>query len=202
MPHWVLTVCFIPYVSSVIITAGWFTLLSKCICLAAYCGELSNCITLKSPCWLRHGWCLTFTPLCQEKGHCYELMTEQCSATFDYPAFYLFLPPPTVFSFPGHCNISLTLIPVVLQTTFCSVDSPTARQERHINSTWPCSWPLVLHFNYIFRSHEPDFPLPPIQYISLNFHGLNWTDSKTQDLHPKPCLQVTSTVIWPRLTSS
>lgn len=90
--------CFIPYVSSVIITPGWFTLLSKSICLATYCGELSNCLTLKSPCWLRHGWCLTFTPLCQEKGHCYELMTEQCSATFDYPALYLCLPPPTIFS--------------------------------------------------------------------------------------------------------
>lgn len=134
-PHWGLTVCFIPYVSSVIITPGWFTLLSKCICLDAYCGEFSNCITLNSPCWLRHGWCLTFTPLCQEKGHCYELMTEQCSATFGYPAFYLFLPPPTIFSFPGLYNISLTLILVVLQTTFCSADGHTARQHRYINST-------------------------------------------------------------------
>lgn len=104
-PHWALTVCFIPHVASVIITPGWFTLLSKRICLDTYCGELSNHITLKSPCWLRHCWCLTFTPLCQEKGHCYELMTEQCSATFDYPALYLCLPPPTIFSFPGHCNI-------------------------------------------------------------------------------------------------
>lgn len=52
VPHWVLTACFIPYVSSVIITPGWFTLLSKCICLDAYCGELSNCITLKA----QAGW--------------------------------------------------------------------------------------------------------------------------------------------------
>lgn len=52
VPHWVLTACFIPYVSPVIITPGWFTLLSKCICLDAYCGELSNCITLKA----QAGW--------------------------------------------------------------------------------------------------------------------------------------------------
>lgn len=52
VPHWVLTACFIPYVSSVIITPGWFTLLSKCICLDAYCGDLSNCITLEA----QAGW--------------------------------------------------------------------------------------------------------------------------------------------------
>lgn len=38
----------------------------------------------------------------QEKGHCCELMTEQCSEMFDHPALYLCLLPPTVFSFPGH----------------------------------------------------------------------------------------------------
>lgn len=111
VPHRVLTVCFIPYVSAVIITPGWFTLLSKCIRLDVYCGELSNCITPNSPCWLRHGWCLTFTPLCQEKGHCYELMTEQCSAMFDYPAFYLCLPPPflvTIIFFQPCCLLSFS----------------------------------------------------------------------------------------------
>lgn len=43
----------------------------------------------------------------QEKGHCCELMTEQCSEMFDYPALYLCLLPPTVFSFPGHSDIFL-----------------------------------------------------------------------------------------------
>lgn len=135
VPHWVLTVCLIPYVSSVIITPGWFTLLSTRICLDAYCGELSNCMAPNGPCWLRHGWCLTFTPLCQEKGHCYELMTEQCSVMFDYLALYLCLPPPPTFSFPGHWNISFTLLPVVLQPRFCRVDSHIAKQRRYINRT-------------------------------------------------------------------
>lgn len=135
VPHWVLTVCLIPYVSSVIITPGWFTLLSTRICVDAYCGELSNCMALKGPCWLRHGWCLTFTPLCQEKGHCYELMTEQCSVMFDYLALYLCLPPPPTFSFPGHWNVSFTLLPVVLQPRFCRVDSHIAKQRRYVNRT-------------------------------------------------------------------
>lgn len=43
----------------------------------------------------------------QEKGHCCELMTEQCSEMFDYPALYLCLLPPTAFSFPGHSDIFL-----------------------------------------------------------------------------------------------
>ena len=127
VPHWVMTVCFIPYVSSVIITPGWFMLLSKCTCLDAHCGELSNCVALKSSCWLRHSWCLTFAPLCHEKGHCYELMTEQCSATLDYPALYLCLLPPTIFSFPCHSKISLTLLPTLFQPRFFSIGSHTAR---------------------------------------------------------------------------
>lgn len=70
----------------------------------------------------------------QEKGHCCELMTEQCSEMFDYPALHLCLLPPTSSPFLGMVAF-FTLLPVVLQMRFCSTDSHRPRHHRYINRT-------------------------------------------------------------------
>lgn len=107
----------------------------------------------------------------QEKGHSSELMTEQCSEMFDYPALYLCLLPPTVFSFPGHGDFFLLCYLFSFRWGFTA--QTVADRDTTGTSTEP--WTLVLHFNYVKSNHRPDFLLPHHKLLCylLNFQWVN-----------------------------